>query len=452
MQSTRMNASRLLGSFALAALALTVMATPAMSQTVSLYRGTLAIGFGDPENLPGGTRVSPAQPLAPDLANNGLPACAKANPYLPATLATLDFFGFATQGTSSPASVMFGGYAPLNITAMTGGGQPPITQAGNPGCVILFPPWLGNQLRSRVQQGAQVWPGNAINAAHTAVTGPAGGTVSAGGGVGVTTSFAPAAFYQTGMTGAQAITPGPNNFGGGVPVNNNGAVQLGVNLAFTNGTGQPLATFGVQDYAEGFLPSGPAIFGTGGTDTQVPVGVRVSFPYTWRVHTPGPTTTNMATTPLAVQLPFTPNLGWSHGATQTLGGGTLLTTPGLFKGIFQKWTTGRVFHMDISGMYVTDRTATGHDWTTGQFASMGTSAPAGTTRKLQLVTPWSASIQQDLTRPWAGLIASLPDFGFGGVAVLSLDLQPAPEPGALSMLAFGAAGLMGLGALRRRSG
>ena len=74
-----------LAGVAMSAVAVLV-AIPAAAQTVSLYKGSLAIGFGDPANAPGGSRVQPAvSTLVPDFANNGLPACANANPFAPAT-------------------------------------------------------------------------------------------------------------------------------------------------------------------------------------------------------------------------------------------------------------------------------------------------------------------------------------------------------------------------------
>ena len=55
--------------------AMLAVAWPAAAQNVRLYKGTLQIGFGDAANqtLPPGTP-------GPDLANNGVPACANANP------------------------------------------------------------------------------------------------------------------------------------------------------------------------------------------------------------------------------------------------------------------------------------------------------------------------------------------------------------------------------------
>jgi PEP-CTERM motif len=88
---------------------------------------------------------------------------------------------------------------------------------------------------------------------------------------------------------------------------------------------------------------------------------------------------------------------------------------------------------------VTNRSAMGQD-----IAVVG--GPNGTTRRLQLVSPWSASIK--LSGPF-GL--PVPQLGFGGLAVLKLNIQPAPEPGVIAMLGVGIAGIAGLAAMRRRS-
>ena len=409
-----------------------VLLAPAAFAQNALYTGTLAIGFGDPANGPGGS--------GEDLANNGVPACANANPFLPATIATVPFFGYATQGAGTPASLMFPGYSPVDFASQSGGGQQPITSGT---CVVQFPPFIIPNLRSRVQFGNQVWPGDKLNGAATAFDPLApGGTLSAGGGFAAATAFSPAGFYATGMSGMQTITPGVPGFGGGVPVNGGGGVQLGVNFPpFTN-NGDPLATFGIRNYAEGFLPTGPAAYGTSADVGPDPIGARVSNEYTWRARTPGPISGPMGTPPL----PLTANLGFAQGNPLLLGG-VPVTTMGDFRGIFQKWTTGMVQHTDMSGQFTTIRAAAGFD-------TMGLTpitAPNGTTRRLQLVTPWSAAIQKRGDGPFAAIIGGLPDFGFGGIAVLSLDITPAPEPGMLSMLGAGAIGLLGVSAIRRRS-
>lgn len=432
---------------ALVALAMLV-AMPSVAQNV-LYNGTLMIGFGDPLN-------KPPTPGATDFGNDGLPACAQTDPYAPATFATVPVVGYATKAAPAKGSIMFPEYSPRNDTAQTGGGQVPIT-AGT--CFIPFPPWLGGgQVRSRAQFGSQVWPGKHLNGAFTALTtvpGAGGGTLAPGGGVAAAFSFAPVSFYDAaaGGTGMIAMTPGAANFGGGVPVNNNGNVKLGANdMPYTGIGGVTLMTFGVKGYAEGFLPTGPAVFGTSAAGAPAgepvpPVGARAGNAFTWNHRTPGPMTPGVTTMG-----------GFTQGALETTttdpGGLTIpQTTMGDFNGIFQKWTTGMARHTDMSGMYTTVRAATGHDWTTAEFAANATTAPNGTTRKLQLVTPWSASIQKRGDNPDNVInFQFTPNFGFGGLAVLTLDIIPVPEPGTLSMLGFGAAGLMGLGAIRRRNG
>lgn len=432
-------------AFCKAALALAatfVVAAPAAAQNVRLYKGTLQIGFGDPANQ----TLPPGGSPGPDLANNGIPACANDNPFLPATIATVNVLGFAVEGTgAAPRSLMFDGAAPVDWAGQSGGGMKEIDSST---CFVQFPPWLANNaLRSRVQFGAQAWPGRALNPAATAfTTGPGGGTVSAGGGIPAATTYNQT-FYGT-AGGQIQLQPGPNNFGGGVPVNGGGAVQLGVNFAQTNGQGQPLQTFGLVPYANAFLPTGPAAYGTDGSAGPHPTGAQISNEYSWVARTPGPTGN-------ASTIPLTPNLGWSQGATQTAmvaPGVTLpVTTMGDFKGLFHKWTTGMVQHTDMSGDYTTIRAASGRDWTAGQFPTTVMTDPAfGTTRKLQLVSPWSASIRKRGTGPFAVPLNPLPDLGFGGVAVLTLDIAPVPEPGMLSATGLGLIGLLGLGAIRRR--
>lgn len=419
---------RLASALVFSILVLFALAPTAFAQGKVLYTGTLAIGFGDPANGPAGSGL--------DLANNGLPACANANPFAPATIATVSIAGYATQGAPGgpAASLMFPGYSPIDFVGQAGGGQVPITTGT---CIVQFPPFVIPSLRSRVQAASQVWPGDKLNAGATAFTGTPGGTLSVNGG-NAGGSFAPLAFYGANETGMQTVTPNLPNFGGGVPVNFQGGVQLGVNFPPQTNNGDPLKTFGIRDYAEGFLPTDPAAFGTSATNAADPAGVRVSNEFTWRVRTAGPASGPSQTPPL----PLTVNGGFAHGA-QATAFSLPVTTMGDFSGIFQKWTTGMVRHSDAAGTFTTVRSATGFD-------TVPASPPNGTTRRLQLVTPWSASIQKQGTGPFAAILDPLPDFGFGGVAVLNLDITPVPEPGVLSMLGFGAAGLLGLAAIRRR--
>ena len=147
MQSTKLSGA--VGKLAIMALAL-IFASPAIAQDVRLYKGTLQLGFGDPLNQ----TLTGDNPPA-DLANNGVPACANENPFVPATIATLPVAGYAQQATGAvPRSLMFDGYAPIDYVNEEGGGQRPIVDTT---CIIQFPPWLAaNALRSRVQFGSQV--------------------------------------------------------------------------------------------------------------------------------------------------------------------------------------------------------------------------------------------------------------------------------------------------------
>ncbi|HKK53345.1 MAG TPA: PEP-CTERM sorting domain-containing protein, partial [Myxococcota bacterium] len=115
-----------------------------------------------------------------------------------------------------------------------------------------------------------------------------------------------------------------------------------------------------------------------------------------------------------------------------------------FNGAFFEWTTGMVRHEDNVGDSQTIRSATG-----GDVAATG---PNGTTRSLQLVSPWSATIKAvgAFSSPAGGFQGSVPNLGFGGLAVLDLDIRPVPEPGSIAMIGFGVAGLLGLRAVRRR--
>ena len=77
----------------------------------------------------------------------------------------------------------------------------------------------------------------------------------------------------------------------------------------------------------------------------------------------------------------------------------------------------------------------------------GLNEAGGTTRKLQVVTPWSANIGG------IGFLGIFPiQLGFGGIAMLDLNIipMPAPEPGFLISLGAGAIALVGMARARRR--
>jgi hypothetical protein len=245
-------------------------------------------------------------------------------------------------------------------------------------------------------------------------------------------------FFGTGF-GSARFVKGANNFGGAVPYQGGGIVELGINTKTTFG-GATLVPgdYGLVDYVNGFLPTEPQLFGTGvkgvfnqGTTTTFPNGIIVGQNTALALRTPGGTTRNQ------------------QGAIKTLAGGNtqtpLVTTPiplvspFAFDGAFFEWTTGQVQHTDMKGLFVTIRTATGFD--------TSETGPSGTTRRLQLVTPFGANIEG--VGPFG---FPVPPQSFGGLAVLTLNIIPVPEPGSLAMIGIGAFGVIGLGVARRRRG
>jgi len=282
--------------------------------------------------------------------------------------------------------------------------------------------------------------------------------------------------------GFQIIEPA-GGFGGGVPFTGMGGVQLGVNFATIGPTGMTLGLgdYGQVSYANGFLRTDPLM----GTDAK---GISILNPALGYV--PPTFTPTLALVQGRQDLEYaarTPGgtTQFDQGAIRTLGGGNTrtpmgnfefttmgtmgttielsidcanMTIPGLggvpgtcpaiispvaFSGQFGEWTTGKVRHVDQAGDFVTIRSATGFD----QAVTPG-SAIAGETRRLQLVSPWSASIKP--VGPF-GLGVLLPALSFGGVAIANLNVIPVPEPSTLAMLGFGIAGLAGLGIARRRN-
>lgn len=435
MRQTREKLTRI-GILAAATTASLLFAGPVMAQTVVQYTGSLMIGFGDSDN-------------PTDLANNAVPICAvNGNPFAPATFGSLPVYGRANQTAAGALTFSAHGRgdgAGPQVESLKGGAEVRVAAT----CNVQVPPFLNPRLRSRIQAAAEIFPG---------IRGPVVGTVM---GVYITPTpmIAPTWMVGPGQgnahpgavlntpipffagNGAVRITKGANNYGGAIQYQGGGGVQLGINTTIMTPGGATLMTFGVARYVNGFLPTDPSYFGTGakgkigpGATTMFPNGLILGNQRTMALRTAGGATIN-------AQGKIVTLLG---GNTQTPMGGPALRSPVNFQGAFFEWTTGMVQHTDMVGDFVTIRTATGFD-KHPPFTIMDP-APYNTTRKLQLVSPWSASIKK--AGPF-GL--PVPQLGFGGVAVLNLDITPAPEPGTVAMVGLGALGVAGLARLRRRS-
>lgn len=429
-------------------------ATPALAGVV-MFKGKVRTGFGTSTNVT-------------DLANNGLPACAplNGNVYGDNDWGTLVAQGFAEQGTGTHPTLMFDAYEPLldtgagtNLAGYAGGngGAFPRYRAT---CKIFYPPFVVRLLRSRIQGAGAGWPGEA-------------GTLGQGDGIAYGTASAleqTVPFYGTGATnmGKQNVWKGVRNYGGAVPQVTKGSivwsgatqpavttgpiagistgpgVQLGINVPpWTTGAGADLATFGIRSYINGYLPTGPNALGGGDATWRT-----ASDPQRLKEWGEQSSHTGKASTGNAFVL-RTP--GTSMGASgtpriltiPTPGGGTAMipaVTSGQIRIAAGKFTTGRVQHSDMVGDYTTVRSAEGDDLT-------GLNEAGGTTRKLQVVTPWSANIGG------IGFLGIFPiQLGFGGIAMLDLNIipMPAPEPGFLISLGAGAIALVGMARARRR--
>lgn len=396
------------------------------AQTTVQYTGSLMIGFGDSDNF--------ALPV-PEISNNAIPVCAvNGNPFLAYTFGSLPVFGRAVQSGAGPgATLMFKGhgrpFSPGQTPSLQGGAERRVSAT----CNVAIPPFANPRLRSRIQAAGEIFPGTRGPWQGTGMTaipavspdwtvGPGQGFDFAGPSLVTLVPF-------LGGNGAVSVNKGGNNFGGAIQYQGGGGVQLGINVATMTGGGMTLMTFGVVNYVNGFLPTDPTIMGTDATGVNAPT-TAMSFPNgliagrlaTMAFRTPGPMGTinqqgNIINTPM----------------------GQPIITPVAFNGAFFEWTTGTARHSDMVGDFVTNRSAMGQD-----IAVVG--GPNGTTRRLQLVSPWSASIKR--VGPF-GL--PIPQLGFGGLAVLKLNIQPAPEPGLIAMLGVGIAGIAGLAAMRRRS-
>jgi len=449
-------------NFALLSALSVLVAGPSFAQAVA-YSGKLQIGFGDQDNATGFR------------SNNAIPICAGGGPLLNpgtigTTLGTLAMNGTATQtGTGPGSTISFQG-----VQGTGGGAQ----QKDNSTCNVAIPGFANPRLRSRTQVGAAQFPGRKgpfttmITQASVPATAPVY-TLAAGGGneqsasiaswtTMATGSAAPVTFtgaaYEGSIPffglglGVHRVQPAAARFGGGMPFSGGGGVQLGVNFTTMTPGGAVLVPgdYGLVLYANGFLPTSPQIFGTDATGVNILNQVTASLipptlTYTrglvngrqdnqYAARTPGGTTKD------------------AQGAIRTLGGGNTVTpaptpapaiiSPVAFTGLFGEWTTGAVTHTDKVGDFTTIRKAAGFDVAVATGTAVG-----GETRRLQVVSPWAATI-----RPVGPFGLPVPTLGFGGIASMTLNIIPAPEPGTLAMLGFGVLGLVGLSASRRSNG
>lgn len=469
---------------------LTVVLTAGTSyaQAVTLS-GKLQIGFGDQNNISGFR------------SNNALPICAGLGTAVnPGTVGTT--LGTLIVNAAATATPGVGGTITFNAVGSGNGGA---QERDNSTCNFAIPGFANPRLRSRTQVGAAHFPGRKgdytpnlffapVPATPTAtyMLSASGGnnqaatvtqwtTTDEAGPPGTMGTPAPTAMntfmgaaisvsvpmYGTGI-GAHRIQPA-GRYGGGVPFSGGGGLQIGVNTTTMTPGGQTLVptfaggpNFGEVAYANGFLPTSPQLFGTDAKGANILSQVTTSIfttgfgftvglingrqDLTYAFRTPGGSTKD------------------DHGFIQTLNGGNTnaplsgtsmcmlgvtcfppgigIVTPVAFTGQFGEWTTGAVTHTDQEGDFRTVRKASGTD-----IALTPTAGNGFATRRLQVVSPWAATI-----RTVGGFGVPLPSLSFGGIASLTVNVIPAPEPGTLAMLGFGVMGLVGLGASRRRNG
>jgi len=451
-------------NFALLTLLSVLVAGPSFAQAVA-YSGKLQIGFGDSDNATGYR------------SNNAVPICAGGGPILnPGTIGTtLGTLQLNAIGTGAPG---VGGALTFNAVGNVSGGAQERDQST---CNVAIPGFANPRLRSRTQVGAAHFPGRKGDYATNLLTLPTPATptatymLSANGGnnqattttmyTTMVTGAAPAVnytsangyiqgsvpFFGVGL-GIQRIQPAANRFGGGIPFSGGGGVQLGINFTTMKPGGTVLVPgdYGIALYANGFLPTDPQIFGT---DAK---GWNILNQATSAIFTPGFTYTlgqvnGRQDLTYAARTAGGPTQH-DQGAIRTLGGGNtvtngpngffgLLVTPVAFTGLFGEWTTGAVTHTDKVGDFTTIRKASGFD-----IVPAGGTQISNETRRLQVVAPWSATIH-----PIGVYGLPIPNLGFGGIASMTVNVIPAPEPGTIAMLGFGVMGLVGLGAARRRN-
>lgn len=431
MRRNRPLVSRLI-STVLIAVPVLLAADSSSAQSIVQYRGKLRIGFGN--GVPNG-----------DLSNNGIPACAATNVFAPQTFATLPVTGRANQ--TAMGALTFSAHGRFKGPGGPGSGRGGAAVKFAATCNVEIPGFLDPRLRSRIQSAEEIFPGikGPYIGTNMTPTPVATATWMVGPGQGHSFAGATAMIPMPFLTGRGAVNlaKGPLNYGGAIQYQGGGGVQIGVNTRTLTPNGlRPLAPgdYGLVRYANGFLPTKPTIFGTEATGnkgpgptTAFPNGVIVGQLATFAARTPGGTTRN--------QQGFVRTVG---GGNTGMGGvGLQLRTPIRFLGAFFQWTTGMVQHTDMVGDFVTNRVATG-GLNLAPTAMQIQDLPQAT-RKLSLVTPFSATIKKV-----GGLPIPFAQLGFGGVAKLDLAIAPVPEPSAIAMLGVGVAGVGVLARMRRR--
>lgn len=434
-------------------------APSAFSQDVFVV-GKLQIGFGDQDNVVG-VRL-----------NNAMPFCAGGGELVnPGTIGT-------TQGTllvnaRAQAASGVGGTITFHAVGGTMGGAQQKTTST---CRSATEPFANPRLRSRTRIASAHFPArkgvftSMIASAPTPDPPVASYQLHAGGGPTAaitrttwTTMATPAAspvvftgqaFQRTppnfigGSLSTLAVhrfQPGPARFGGGVPMSASTAAQIGIYLSTPS---VPPTQYGQLQYVNGLYRRAPLFIGTNyplATHDLSPSNFS-PFPFpdglvfarqnmTFAARTPGGTTIDQ------------------QGAVRTLNGGNTVTpqsgplptgsqivSPLAVQGLFHGWTTGAVTHTNREGDFTTIRKAAGFD-----LAVNASTAVAGETRRLQVVSPWSAAV-----RPFGVFGLPVPPTTRGGVAVLTLNVIPVPEAGTPSLLGVGA-GLLLAAARRARS-
>jgi len=420
-------------------LAILLGAAVASAQDVA-YHGKLQLGFADQNNVTGFR------------SNNAIPLCAGAGPLVnPGTVGTtLGTLWVNALGSATPG---VGGSLTFNAV---GGGFGGAQQKKTSTCRTAIPDGAHPRLRSRTRVGSAHFPGrkgphtSMITSASIPFPLTATYMLAAGGG---NTQTAPTITWMTRPTpsapsvtysgpalsatipyfgpglGVARIQPGPNRFGGGLPYSGGGGVQFGIHFSSMGGPTQP---FGQVLYANGFLPQGPNFFGT---DAK---GIAVPNPITTDIYTTGLTfSLGLIAGRQDVYTYAARTAGGStidqQGAIRTLAGGNTVTphtsctggvpcappiiSPVAGTGAYFEWTTGAVTHTDKVGDFSTIRKASGYD-----IAVAPSTAVAGETRRIQLVSPWSATV-----RPIGPFGLPVGLLGYGGVAVLTLNVIPLLE-------------------------